>query len=156
MAAVFPMCVAINSEFLFAVLADQFIICLVFDLVQMAVPPPQTAFVRAEALMLSSRILPDCFTALFADGFYLRGFDSFDLGPSKPMPLAVGLYAVDGEIHLLGNLYIAEAGVPELCNLFFLFVFHCPLCLLIVNESTPSDSYVAERTKIPVKGKKTC
>ena len=156
MAAVFTMRVTVNGEFLFAVLADQFIICLVFDLVQMAVPPPQPAFVRAETFMLPSRILPDCFTALFADGFFLHRFDSFDLVPSKPMPLAVRLYAVDGKIHLLGNLYIAEAGVPELCNLLFLFVFHCPLCLLMVNGLTPSDSYVAEKTKIPVKGKKTC
>lgn len=156
MAAVFPVCVAINSEFLFAVLADQFIISLVFDLVQMAVPPPQTAFVRAEAFMFPSRILPDCLSALFANGFFLRGFESLNLVPSKPMPLAVRLYAVDGKIHLLGNLYIAEAGVPELCNLLLLFVFHCPLCLLMVNELTPSDSYVAEKTKIPVKGKKTC
>ena len=156
MAAVFPMCVTVNGELLIAVLADQFIICLVFDLVQMAVPPPQTAFVRAEAFMLPSRILPDCFTALFADGVFLRCFAYFDPVPSKPMPLAVRLYAVDGKIHLLGNLYIAEAGVPELCNLLLLFVFHCSLSLLMVNGLTPSDSYVAERTKIPVKGKKTC
>ena len=125
MGAVLPLAVTIGREGLVAAGTGIFIDRLAVDLIEMGVPPLIPAGIGAELGFLFTGNLHEGLSTTAAAA-YVRRFCFIRISgiPGEVIPAAKSRHLILRQAECLCNRGIPVAGVPELFDLFFLFIGH--------------------------------